>query len=300
METVLSRTQAIEKVRMLDLRTSTVQRSTFSFQLTKGDSMSDEILIYERRGDAVWLTMNRPEVRNALAAGLVQAMRDGLRRAAADENARAIVISGAGTVFCAGADVNEYRNAFDRDRVIEEGGRLYDLLDDIQKCPKPVIARVQKAAFGGAIGLVAAADLVVAAEGTRFSLSEARLGLVPAVIGPSVLQALGPRTAKALMLLAEPFDAEEARECGLIQRVVNENELDAAVEDWLRMIRANAPGALRDAKSLVSGLTTSVLTHREERDRVVSLAANRRADPEGQEGLNAFLEKRRPSWNPEG
>jgi methylglutaconyl-CoA hydratase len=262
--------------------------------------MTEHVLLYEKRGDAVWLTMNRPAVRNALAASLVQALRDGMRRAAGDESARAIVIAGSGTVFCAGADVNEYRDAFDRERVIEQGGRLYDLLDDIQNCPKPVIARVQKAAFGGAIGLVAAADLVVAAEGTRFSLSEARLGLVPAVIGPSVIRALGPRTAKALMLLAEPFGAEEAREYGLIHRVVAEPELDAAVEDWLGMIRANAPGSLRDAKSLVSGLTTSILTHREERDRVVSLAANRRADPEGQEGLNAFLEKRRPSWNPEG
>jgi methylglutaconyl-CoA hydratase len=262
--------------------------------------MTDNVLLYERRGDAIWLTMNRPEVRNALAAELVQALRDGMRQAATDDSARAVVIAGAGTVFCAGADVNQYRDAFDRARVIEEGGRLYDLLDDMRNCSKPVIARVQRAAFGGAIGLVAAADLVVAAEGTRFSLSEARLGLVPAVIGPSVINAVGPRTAKALMLLAEPFSAEEAREYGLIHRVVSDGELDAAVEDWLQMIRANAPGALRDAKSLVALLTSSVLTHREERDRVVSLAANRRADPEGQEGLGAFLEKRRPSWNPEG
>ena len=262
--------------------------------------MTDKILLYERRGDAVWLTMNRPEVRNALAAELVQALRDGLHEAAADDSARAIVMAGAGPVFCAGADVNQYRDAFDRSRVIEEGGRLYDLLDEMQNCPKPIIARVQRAAFGGAIGLVAAADLVVAAEGTRFSLSEARLGLVPAVIGPSVISAVGPRTAKALMLLAEPFGPEEARQYGLVQRVVAEGELDAAVEDWLRMIRANAPGALRDAKALVAGLTSSVLTRREQRDRVVALAANRRADPEGQEGLGAFLEKRRPSWNPEG
>jgi methylglutaconyl-CoA hydratase len=262
--------------------------------------MSEDVLLYERRDDVIWLTMNRPEVRNALAAELVQALRDGMRQAAADDSARAVVIAGAGTVLCAGADVNQYRDAFDRARVLEEGGRLYDLLDDMRNCPKPVIARVQRAAFGGAIGLVAAADLVVAAEGTRFSLSEARLGLVPAVIGPSVISSVGPRTAKALMLLAEPFSAEEAREYGLIHRVVADGELDAAVEDWLQMIRANAPGSLRDAKVLVSVLTSSVLTHREERDRVVSLAANRRADPEGQEGLGAFLEKRRPSWNPEG
>src|SRR5690606_17846173 len=100
-------------------------------------------------------------------------------------------------------------------------------------------------------------------------------------------------------LLAEPFGPEQAREYGLVQRVVPESELDAAIDEWLQMIRANAPGALRDGKALIAGLTSSVLTRREQRDRVVALAADRRADPEGQEGLGAFLEKRRPSWNPE-
>ncbi|MGH9173040.1 MAG: enoyl-CoA hydratase-related protein [Vicinamibacterales bacterium] len=261
--------------------------------------MTDAILIDERRRDTAWLTMNRPAVRNALATELVQALRDGLRQAAQEDGVRAVVLAGAGPVFCAGADVNQYRDAFDRERVLEEGGRLYDLLDEIVTCSKPVIARVQRAAFGGAIGIVAAADLVVASEGTRFSLSEARLGLVPAVISPAVITALGSRTAKALMLLAEPFGTDEALRLGLIQRVVAEEGLDAAVGEWLAMIRANAPGALRDAKALVSGLTSNVLTPREQRDRVVTLAASRRADLEGQEGLSAFLEKRRPAWRPE-
>jgi methylglutaconyl-CoA hydratase len=262
-------------------------------------TMADDLLLYERRGDAIWLTMNRPEIRNALASGLVQALRDGLQRAAGDADARAIVLAGAGRVFCAGADVNQYLDAVDRERVLEEGGRLYDFLEDMISCPKPVIARVQRAAFGGAIGLVCAADLVVADEDARFSLSEARLGLVPAVIGPSVVRALGPRMAQSVMLLAEPFSAAEAREIGMIHRVVPADQLDQAVDEWVGQIRANAPTALSDAKALVADLYNGRLSPAERRERSVTLAADRRICAEGQEGLSAFLEKRRPAWNPE-
>lgn len=261
--------------------------------------MADDVLLYERRGDAIWLTMNRPEIRNALAAGLVQALRDGLARATDDQDARAIVLAGAGPVFCAGADVNQYLDAFDRERVLEEGGRLYDFLEEVQRCPKPVIARVQRAAFGGAIGLVCAADMVVAANDARFSLSEARLGLVPAVIGPSVVRALGPRQAQAVMLLAEPFGVDEALRIGLIQRAVPADKLDAAVDEWVAQIRANAPTAGADSKRLVADLSSGTLTPDERRTRCITLAADRRACSEGQEGLSAFLEKRRPAWNPE-
>lgn len=261
--------------------------------------MTDDILRYERRGDAVWLTMNRPEIRNTLATPMVQALREGLDRASADPDARAIVIAGAGRVFCAGADVNQYLDAADRAKVIEEGGRLYDLLEAIQACPKPVIARVQRAAFGGAIGLVCAADLVVADEQARFSLSEARLGLVAAVIGPSLVRALGPRPAKALMLTAEPFPAREALRLGMIHRVVDEEELDAAVVELVTQIRANAPTALSDSKELVHDIAFGGLSPDALRRRCLELAADRRQSAEGQEGLSAFLEKRRASWNPE-
>lgn len=263
-------------------------------------SENNDILLYERRGAAVWLTMNRPEIRNALARELVAALRDGMERAIADDGARAIVLAGAGPAFCAGADVNQYRVASDRSEVIADGERLFDLLDTISASPRPVIARVQKAAFGGAIGLVAAADLVVASEGTRFSLSEARLGLVPAVIGKSVVRALGPRQARAVMLLAEPFGPEEALRIGLIDRVVPEDGLDAAVSAWINQITANAPGALSDTKRLVHDIAFGGLSEAEIRTRSTSLAADRRADPEGQEGMSAFLERRRASWNVEG
>jgi methylglutaconyl-CoA hydratase len=259
----------------------------------------NEIVLYERRGDAVWLTMNRPEVRNALARELVQALRDGLERACADNAARAIVLAGAGPAFCAGADLNQYRVAHDRDEVLADGGRLYDLLQAMTLAPKPIIARVHKAAFGGAMGLVAAADLAIASEGTRFSLSEARLGLVATTIGTSMVRALGARQARALMLLAEPFGTDEALRVGLIQRAVAEAELDSAVDEWVRQMRGNAPGSLRETKRIVHDIAWGGFAPDELRQRSIELAYERRADPEGQEGMNAFLEKRRPSWNPE-
>ena len=258
-----------------------------------------DIVRYERRGDVTWLTMNRPDVRNALARELVQALRDGLERASADREARAIVLAGAGPVFCAGADLNQYRVAHDREAVLADGGRLYDLLQAMTLAPKPIIARVHKAAFGGAMGLVAAADLAVASEGTRFSLSEARLGLVATTIGTSMVRALGARTAKALMLLAEPFGTDEALRIGLVQRVVPEDGLDAAVGAWVEQIRANAPGSMRETKRIVHDIAWAGLEPDELRARSIGLAADRRADPEGQEGMNAFLEKRRPAWNSE-
>lgn len=260
------------------------------------DELGGGMLRYEARDGAAWLMMNRPEVRNALARELVAALAEGLERAFADDAARAAVLAGAGPVFCAGADVNQYRVASDRDEVVADAARLYDLLERIAAGPKPVIARVQKAAFGGAIGLLAASDLVVAAEGTRFSLSEARLGLVPAAIGPSFVRAVGPHHAKAHMLLAEPFGPEEALRIGLIHAVVPADGLDDVVATWLGQLAQNAPGSMRDAKALVDDIAFGSLAPDALRGRCTALAADRRADPEGQEGMSAFLEKRTAGW----
>jgi len=257
------------------------------------------ILIYERRGDAIWLTLNRPEVRNPLSREMVTAIHAGMTRASGESGARAIVLAGAGPAFCAGADVKQYRDAADRDVVMRDGGLLYDLTEAMTVCPLPVIARVQRAAFGGAIGLLCGADLVVAADDCRFSLSEARLGLVPAVIGTATIRALGHRNARAIMMLSEPFGVEHALKTGLIQEAAAESDLDMVIERWLSQIRAGAPGALADAKKLLHNVTSPDLTSAEIRSRALEMAGDRRSDPEGQEGMLAFIEKRRPSWNRE-
>lgn len=255
-----------------------------------------EMVLYERRADVVRLTMNRPEVRNALSREHIRAIRAALERAAEDDGARALVLAGAEPVFCAGADVNQYRQVSDRRQVQADGALLYDLLDYMLQCPLPIIARVQRAAFGGALGLICGSDFAIAAEGTRFSLSEARLGIVPAVISAAVLTALGPRNARQLMLRSEPFGTDEALGIGLVQEVVPAAELDGAVEEVVGQFRAGAPGALADIKRLLHTLTHTNPTREGRRAMILNLAADRRESDEGQEGLRAFLEKRKPAW----
>lgn len=257
------------------------------------------VLLYEQREDIAWLTMNRPEVRNALGREMVGALRDGIERACADDAVRVIVIAGSDPVFCAGANINEYKTVTDRDQIIEEGGALYDLTDYMARCEKPIIGRVQRAAFGGAVGLVAGCDMVVAAEDTRFALSEVRLGIVPAVISQALLSTIGPRHARELVLRAAPFDAATALRVGLVQAVAPADRLDDVIEEWCTQLRAGAPGALAQAKALFHDLTHGQPTPAERREQIVQLAADRRLSAEAQEGLGAFLEKRRPAWNPE-
>ncbi|MEZ4521328.1 MAG: enoyl-CoA hydratase-related protein [Thermomicrobiales bacterium] len=257
--------------------------------------MSD-LVQYERRHDAVWLTMNRPQVRNALSREHITAIRSAMERAANDEGARAIVLAGADPVFCAGADINQYREVSDRNQVMKDGALLRDLLDYMMRCPLPIVARVQRAAFGGAMGLISASDVAIAAEGTRFSLSEARLGIVPAVISEAVLAALGPRNARQLMLRSEPFGTDEALKIGLIQEVVAGDELDGAVEEVIDQFRAGAPGALARIKTLLYTLTQSNVGPEGKRSMILELAADRRESDEGQEGLRSFIEKRKPAW----
>ncbi len=255
-----------------------------------------DLVLYERRGDAVWLTMNRPEVRNALSREHIAAIRAAMERAVEEAGARAIVLAGAEPVFCAGADINQYRQVSDRQQVKDDGALLYDLQDYMMRCPLPIIARVQRAAFGGAMGLICASDFAIAAEGTRFSLSEARLGIVPAVISEAVLTSLGPRNARQLMLRSEPFGTDEALQIGLVHEVVPAEDLDQAIEEVVGQFRAGAPGALADIKHLLHALTHSNLTRDGRRSMILNLAADRRASEEGQEGLNSFLEKRKPAW----
>jgi len=147
------------------------------------------------------------------------------------------------------------------------------------------------------MGLVCAADLVVASDDCRFSLSEARLGLVPAVISQPVARALGHRVARATMMLSEPFDVEHALRINLIHEAVPEAELDDVIERWLSQIRAGAPGALADAKRLLGILTSPDFSSAEKRQQALEMAGDRRMDPEGQEGMRAFIEKRKPNWN---
>lgn len=253
----------------------------------------DDLLI-EQRGDARWLTLNRPERRNALSRALVRALHDAVVTTATDERCRCIVLAGAGPVFCAGADLNEFREASDSAVLTSDGEMLSRTLEMLSSSPKPVIARVQGAALGGGVGLMAAVDFAIGVPDAGFTLSEVRLGLTPAVISPYILRALGPRRTQAFMLASTPLDAKQALAQGLLTAVVEPERLDEAIDALVLSLTQAAPGALADVKTLLQDIDELSLA--EAREVTVRQLAERRASAEGQEGMSAFLEKRKPSW----
>jgi methylglutaconyl-CoA hydratase len=186
--------------------------------------------------------------------------------------------------------------AFTREENLADARALADLFQAVDGCPKPVVARVHGAALGGGAGLVAAADVAVAAAGTRFGFTEVRLGLVPSVIAPYVLRRIGESAARELFLTGERFDAGEARRIGLVQAVVPEGELDAAVEGRVRELLEAAPGAIAAAKQLIRDVAGRAVD--DVRELTVERIAERRASAEAREGLAAFLERRPASWKP--
>jgi methylglutaconyl-CoA hydratase len=260
---------------------------------TTGDSDENGGLGVARDGPILRLTLARPRRRNALSRELVASLLDVFAATRAEGDVRAIVLSGSGPVFCAGADLREFVDASD-DRFSADAGRLSDLLVAMATCPIPIIASVQGAAYGGGLGLVCAADIAIASVETRFSLSEARLGLIPAMIAPYVIAALGAREAKARMLLAEAYGVEIALRQGLIHQTVPRDELAAATNARAAELLKGAPGALTTIKRLPE------LLNRDDaeatRTALKQLLADRRGSPEGREGMSAFLEKRAPAW----
>ncbi len=249
-------------------------------------------------GPVARLFLSRPERRNAFDGEMVRALTRAVAAAAERQDVRVIVLGGRGAAFCAGADVAWMRAAAShtQDQNLEEARELAGLLLAIERAPKPVVARVQGAAFGGGAGLVAAADLAVAAADALFAFSEVRLGVVPAVISPWVLRRIGWSAASELFLTGERFEAAEAERIGLVRHVVPGDQLDAAVDARVRELLHAAPGAAAAAKALLR----AVEGRRPEdvSDTTTRLIAERRATDEGQEGLRAFLEKRKPAWVP--
>lgn len=246
-------------------------------------------------GPVLRVTLARPEKRNALSRGLVAALQATLAAVAADGATRVVLLAGEGPAFCAGGDIAEFAETAATGRARADAEGLAALFAALVACPLPVVARVQGAAYGAGVGLVAAADIAVAADGTRFSLSEARLGLVPAVVSPYVVPALGPRAAKALMLLAAPFGVDEALRHGLIHRAAPADRLDAVVDDIVGDLLRGAPGALAMIKrlpALVAGGDQATA-----RAATTDLLTQRFASDEAREGFRAFLAKRPPNWS---
>ena len=252
------------------------------------------MLDVERRGAVLHVRLNRPEVRNAFNGELIAALHRAVT--SVEEDVRALVLSGEGPVFCAGADLNWMRGiaGWTREQHKEDAQRLFELLHALDTCAVPTVARVHGAALGGGMGLIAACDVVVAAEGTVFGFTEAKLGLLPAVIAPFCVAKIGAGHARALFATGERFDAERAQRIGLAHPVVPAERLDAAVDAVAGELLTSAPTAAREARNLVGDIAGKPA--HAVRDYVTRLNADRRTSEEGREGMTAFLEKRRPRW----
>lgn len=254
-------------------------------------------LLNLREGAVARLRMNRPDLHNAFDAVLIAALTGALEAVAADDTVRVVVLEGEGASFSAGADLNWMR---DMAKASESENRvdamaLARLMRTLDELPKPTIARVHGAAFGGGVGLVACCDIAIGTPDAKFGLTESKLGLLPAVISPYVIAAIGTRQARRWFATAEIFDAEEARRIDLLHAVVPAAELDAAVQRQVDLLLKAGPHAAAHAKALVRRVSAEHNRDQLDHDNA-ALIAQLRVSAEGQEGLTAFLDKRKSSW----
>lgn len=243
------------------------------------------------------VVINRPEKHNAFDDTMIRDLRRTFSRLAEDASVRVIVLSSNGKHFSAGGDLAWMQRMadFDRDHNLQDAEDLAGMLLDLRQLPQPTVAQVQGAAFGGAVGLVSCCDIAVAASTARFALSEVRIGLIPATIGPYVVAAIGERAARRFFVTGEAFDADSALRHGLVSEVVAPEDLETTVSQLCESILDNGPQAVRAAKDLITEICGTPATDeliRETCRRIADL----RVSEEGQEGLKAFLEKRPPSW----
>ena len=254
------------------------------------------------RGTAT-LILDRPAERNALCAELIGELTKHWRSLPPNAELRAVLLTGAGSVFCAGADIAEMRaaGAAAPEQNVADARRFVALLDRLERMPQPTIAVVNGAAYGGAIGLISACDIAIAGTAARFSLSEVRLGLIPAMISPYVVRAIGARQAGRYMLSGEVMDAATAERIGLVHEVVGDAALPPAVEKMVDALLAGGPCAQVEIKALlrhVSGRTDA--GDAALRGELAQWIARIRGSDEGREGLSAFLEKRQAKWRDPG
>jgi methylglutaconyl-CoA hydratase len=258
--------------------------------------MAYKTLLVERSGDALTVSLDRPDVHNAFNDELIAEAIDLFSNLDAG-SARAVVLRGSGPTFCAGADLNWMSRmvSYTRDENVRDSSLLAKMFALIDECPLPVIGRIQGAAIGGGVGLAAVCDIAIAASDAKFGLSEVKLGILPAIISPYVIGKIGASHARALFLTGERFDAARALRIGLVHRVVDDaGALDPAVEETLAQLRSSGPEAVRECKKLI----TYVASH-ELADAIpftIDAISTRRVSDEGQQGMKAFLSKQKPPW----
>jgi methylglutaconyl-CoA hydratase len=255
------------------------------------------MLLVDKKDGVARVTLNRPDVRNAFDDQLISALTKVIAEIEKDNTVRAMVLAGAGSAFCAGADLNWMKRmaGYGYEQNVADAQALADILAALAGLPKPTIARVHGPAFAGGTGLVAACDIAVGTPDAKFCFSEAKLGLSPATISPHVIRAIGERAARRYFLTAEVFDAGEAARIGLLTLLVGKDALDRTIDGLLEHLLAGGPQAHARIKELISAVSGKTLDRALASDTAKRIA-DIRVSPEGREGIASFLEKRKPSW----
>ena len=260
--------------------------------------MNDQHVIFDISSTGLaTITLNRPDVHNAFNDAIIERLIAAIDTCHNHEDVRVVLLQSTGKNFSAGADLNWMKSmaALNHEENKRDAAGLASLMEKLYRLDKPVVTRVQGKSFGGALGLIACSDIVVATDNASFCLSEVRIGLVPAVISPYVVRAMGQRLASRYFLTAETFDAQQAHAFGLVHEVCAEDALEDTVNDLLSKLLNNGPQAVAKAKALVQYVAENqidaVTIH-----HTTELIADIRVSAQGQEGLGAFLEKRKPNW----
>jgi methylglutaconyl-CoA hydratase len=255
-----------------------------------------ETITFDARGPAVWITLNRDDVRNAFNGRMLDELLAAFEAAPEVAGARVVVLTGVGSAFCAGADLNWMRavRAFTYEQNLAESNKVAAVMRAVYDCPLPTIARVNGPAIGGGAGLVACCDLAVAAASARFSLSEVKLGLIPSCISPYVIKKIGEGPAREFFLTGERIDAAKAQAIGFVNDVAPGGELDNVVAKWISQLVTSGPAAITKCKELIRNVPHMSLD--DAGPYTAEMIAEMRVSAEGQEGMAAFLEKRKPKW----
>lgn len=256
-------------------------------------AMNYKTLLVDEADGVLTVTLNRPDVHNAFNDELIAEAID-LFEGLGATTARAVVLRGTGSNFCAGADLNWMSRMvrYTREENIRDSSLLARMYALINECPLPVIGRIQGAAIGGGVGLVAVCDIAIATRDAKFGLSEVKLGILPAVISPYVIAKIGQTHARALFLTGERFDVDRAQRIGLVHRVVD--DVDAAVAETIALLKTSGPEAVRECKKLVAYVDSHELV--DAIPYTIEAIAGRRVSAEGQEGMSAFLKKEKAPW----
>ncbi|MBU0784338.1 MAG: enoyl-CoA hydratase/isomerase family protein [Gammaproteobacteria bacterium] len=262
---------------------------------------SEKPVIETRKGKCVWLTLNRPQVKNAMNGEMIAMLVEAFQRLGKDPETRAIVLAANGDAFCSGADLGYMMQMAQQAAAASNANQtsaitLTSLFRGIAECPKPVVARVHGLCLAGATGLVSASDIVVASNNVKFSLPEVKRGLIPATISPYVVQAMGVQAARRYFITGETFTAEKAHQLGMVHELTSPDTLDAKLESILAELDSCAPDAMAACKQLVRDVSRMDITADETHVDVAARLAAVRGSAEAAEGMMAFMEKRKPKW----